>query len=70
MGTRSKKGVPSSPTMNTRSKRRLSLWFVIYSLFVCETNVCLNSHFHVTLFMWDWNCGDLWTYDVTLFMWD
>ena len=27
----------------------------ICSLVVCEINVCLNSHFCVTLFMWDWN---------------
>ena len=37
---------------------------------VCETNVCLNSHFCVTLFMWDWKyggfvnnfCVNLWLY--------
>jgi hypothetical protein len=42
--------------MSTRSKRRLSLWFMICLLnllVVCETNVCLNSHSCVTLFMWD-----------------
>jgi hypothetical protein len=39
-----------------KSKRRLNLWFVICILnllVVCETNVCLNSHCYVTLFMWD-----------------
>jgi hypothetical protein len=53
---RSKAVLPSSPAMSTRSKRRLSLWFVICLLnllVVCETNVCLNSHSCVTLFMWD-----------------
>ena len=61
MGTRSKALLPSSPTMSTRSKRRLSLWFVICLLnllVVCETNVYLNSHSYETLFMWDLvNCN-------------
>ena len=56
MGTRSKVVLSSSPAMSTRSKKRLSFLFVICLLNlldVCETNVCLNSHFCVTLFMCD-----------------
>ena len=65
MGTRSKAVLPSSLAMSPRSKRRLSLWFVICLLnllVVCETNICLNLHSCVTLFVCDWN------YDG--FMWD
>ena len=65
MDTRSKAVLPSSPAMSTRSKRWLNLWFMICLLnllVIYETNVCLNSHSCVTLFMCDWN------YDG--FMWD
>ena len=65
MGIRSKTVLPSSSAMSMRSKRRISLWFVICLLnllVVCETNACLNLHFCKTLFMWDWNYGE--------FMWD
>ena len=73
MGTRSKAILPSSPAISTRSKRRL--WFVICLLnllVVCETNVCLNSHSCVTLFMWDLIYVTETMVDLceTLFMWD
>ena len=76
MGTRSKAVLPSSPVVSTQSKRRLSLWFVICLLnllVVCETNVCLNSHSCVTLFMWDLIYVWLklwWILCEILFMWD
>jgi hypothetical protein len=71
MGTRSKVVLPSSPTISTRSKRRLSLWFVtclLNLLIVCETNTCLNSHSSTRPYL----CMAEIMVDLceTLFMWD
>jgi len=73
MSTRSKKLVPSSPSMSTRSKRGLSLWFQLETSSKCfvsnfmtvwpNVHICMYACVNLTICMCEpthvWTCCEL-----------